>query len=145
LVTKSTLATVALLVLITGCIPLRQGVRIAGPVAPSLLLCDDRYVLVDIDLHRENIVLDQSHITDPSGKRYIVQIEPHQYDIEQRFAALRAEVYPCGADGSRIRRWSNGIWSFHFVVESHGVTQEIDQQWKYWTMHYNPIIHGPPN
>ena len=66
-----------------------------------------------------------------------------------------AESFPRGStereairearDGSRIRRWSNGIWSFHFVVESNGVAQMIDQQLKYWTFYYNPIIHGAPN
>ena len=96
-------------------------------------------------MKREKIDAEQSHIADPNGKRYSIQVEPHQYDIEQKFEALRADVYPCGVDGSRLRRWSNGIWSFHFVVESNGVAQAIDQQWKYWTFYYNPIIHGPPN
>ena len=142
---KPSLTLLALMVLLTGCIPLRQEARVSGPVHPPLLLCDDRYVLVGIDMKREKIVAEQSHIVDPSGKRYTIQVEPHQYDIEQKFEALRADVYPCGADGSRIRRWSNGIWSFHFVVETNGVAQAIDQQWKYWTFYYNPIIHGPPN
>jgi hypothetical protein len=142
---KPHLAILALMVLLTGCIPLRQETQVSGPVHPPLLLCDDRYVLVGIDTKREQIVAAQSHIADPSGKRYTVQVEPHQFDIEQKFEAVRADVYPCSADGSRIRRWSNGVWSFHFVVESNGLAQTIDQQWKYWTFYYNPIIHGPPN
>ena len=142
---KPSLTILAMMVLLTGCIPLRQEARVSGPVHPPLLLCDDRYVLVGIDMNREKIIAEQSHITDPSGKRYTIQVEPHRYDIEQKFEALRADVYLCGADGLRIRRWSNGIWSFHFVVETNGVAQTIDQQLKYWTFYYNPIIHGAPN
>jgi len=128
-----------------GCIPLRQEVQVSGLPNPSVLLCDDRYLLVSVDLKREQIVLEQSHITDPKGTQYSIEVEPHQYDIDQKHAFLRADVYPCESDGSRLRRWSNGIWSFHFVLEMNGVTQVIDQRWKYWTFYYNPIIHGPPN
>ena len=142
---RLSLTVLALLVFLTGCIPLRQETRVTGPVYPSLLLCDDRYVLVGVDMHHEKIIPEESHITDPKGKRYGIQVEPHQYDIEQKYSALRAEVYPCCADGSRLQRWSNGIWSFHFVVETNGVARMIDQRQKYWTFYYNPIIHGPPN
>jgi len=142
---KAPIILLALLVLLTGCIPLRQEVRVSGPDHPFLLLCDDRYVLAGIDMNREKIVVEQSHILAPNGKRYTMQVEPHQYDIEQRFEALRADVYPCGADSSRLRHWSNGVWSFHFFIETNGVPQVVDQKWKYWTFYYNPIIHGPPN
>ena len=142
---KPRVILLALLFVLTGCIPLRQGSRVSGPTHPPLLLCDDRYVLVGINMTREKFVTEQSYITAPTGKRYTIQAEPHQYDINQKFKTLRADVYPCNADGSRLRRWSNGIWAFHFVVETNGVAQTIDQQWKYWTFYYNPIIHGPPN
>lgn len=142
---KVAFVTLALMLLHTGCIPLRQAARVSGPDYPSLLLCDDRYVLVGIDMNHENIVADQSHIADPKGQRYSIQVEPHQYDIERKFAAIRANVYPCDPDGLRLRRWANGTWSFHFVVETNGVTTVVDQQWRYWTFYYNPIVHGPPN
>ena len=136
---------ITLLVLLTGCMPLRQGSCVSGATHPSVLLCDDRYLLVGIDMNRETIFAEQSYIADPSGKRYTIQVEPHQYDIDQRFTAVRADVYPCRSDGSRIRQWSNGVWSFHFLVTSNGVPRAIDQQWKYWNFYYNPLIHGPPN
>ena len=142
---KSCLPILALMVLLTGCFPLRQEARVSGPVHPPLLLCDDRYVLVGVDMNREKIVAEQSHISDSSGKRYTIKVEPHQYDIQQKFAVLRADVYPCNSDGSHLRRWSNGIWSFHFVVETNGVTRVIEQQRRYWTFYYSPIIHGSPN
>ena len=142
---KPQLAILTIALVVTGCIPLRQEARVSGPLHPTLLLCDDRYVLVGIDMNREKILVEQSHIEDPNGNRYSIQVEPHQYDIEQDFAAVRADVYPCDSEGSRPRHWSNGIWSFHFLVLTNGVAQAIDQQWKYWTFHYNPIIHGSAN
>ena len=136
---------VALVGLVTGCIPLRQQVLVSGPAYPPVLLTDDRCLLVGIDVKREQIVAELSRVTDPNGKRYGVQVEPHQFDIDQNSGGVRADVYPSAADGSRLRSWANGVWSFHFVVKSNGVDQVIDQKWKYWTFYYNPLIHGPPN
>ena len=135
----------ALVFVLAGCVPLRQEARVSGPAHPDLLLCDDRYVLVGIDMNYVKIVTAQSYITAPNGKRYSIQALPHQFDIDQKFEGVRADVYPCDSNGSRLRHWSNGVWSFHFVFETNGVSQTIDQQWKYWTFHYNPAIHGPPN
>ena len=142
---KPFLLLLALAVSALGCIPLRQGSRVVGPDYPPVLLVNDQYLLVGTDMHRERIIAEQSYIISPGGKRYGIQVEPHQFDIDQKFEALRADVYACDADGSRLRPWSNGIWGFNFVVETNGMTRTIDQQWKYWTFYYNPIIHGPPN
>src|SRR5437867_575257 len=141
---KAPLAIAAVGALLTGCVPLRQEAQVSGPPHPSVLLCDDRYVLLDLDMHREKILVGQSHIKDPKGRRYSIQVQPHQYDIQQNLAGLRPEVYPCERDGSRLRRWSNGVWSFHFVVETNSETEVIDRQWRYWTFYHNAIIHGPP-
>jgi hypothetical protein len=93
-------------------------------------------------MNREKIIAAQSHISDPSGTRYGIHVEPHQFDVEEKHSTLRAEVYPCTADGSRLRRCSNEIWSFRFVVESNGIAQVYEQKKKYWTLYYNPIIHA---
>ena len=142
---KPRVTLLALMLVLTSCIPLRQEALVSGPAHPPLLVCDDRYVLVGIDMNHEKIVTAQSYITAPTGKRYTIQAEPHQYDIDQKLEALRVDVYPCDSDGSRLRHWSNGIWSFHFIIVTNGVPEVIDQKWKYWTFYYNPIIHGPPN
>jgi hypothetical protein len=142
---KPSLAMLIPMVFRCGCIPLRQEERVSGPVDPALLLCEDRYVLAGIDMHREKIVPEASFITDPKGRRYGMQLEPHQFDIEQKSQALRTEVHPCNAGSSRLRRWSNGVWSFPFVVEGKDGIQVIEKQQRYWTFYYNPIIHGPPN
>lgn len=134
-----------LLVLLAGCLPLKRAELVSGPLFPRMILCDDRYLLIEIDMRTEKILTAQSRIAAPSGKAYSIQVEPHQYDIEQDHQKLRPEVYPCNADGSRIQHWPNGTWSFHFVVETNGIAQAIDQRWKYSTFYYNPIIHGPPN
>ncbi len=131
--------------LVAGCIPTRQEARVSGPSEPSLLLCDDRYVLAEMDLNTEKIVTAQSYVTGPSGHRFAVQVEPHQYDLDQKFKAVRAEIYPCREDGSRLPHWSNGIWAFHLVLESNGVPRVVDEQRKYWTFYYSPVVHGPPN
>ena len=130
---------------LSGCIQLRQESLIKGPDHPDVLLCDDKYVLVGINMKREQIIVDKSHIIGPNGKRYSIQVEPHQFDVEQKYEAIRAAIYPCGDDGSRIRRWMNGIWTFHFAVKEGGIDRVIEQQWEYRTFYYNPIIHGPPN
>ena len=136
-----------LAVILSGCMPLRQEALVKGPSDVHLLLCDDRYFLFQQESPPPDHKIDtqQSYIQSPSGKRYTIQVEPHQFDIQQKYSFVRDEIYPCDTDGKRIRHWSNGIWSFHLVVETNGVPRIIDQQWKYWTFHYNPIIHGPPN
>jgi hypothetical protein len=135
-----------LAIMLSGCMRLRQESLVEGPSDVHLLLCDDRYLLFQEDTPPQDhkIVTQQSYIQSPSGKRYTIQVEPHQFDI-QRYGFVRDEIYPCDTDGKRIRHWSNGIWSYHLVVETNGVPRIIDQQWKYWTFYYCPIIHGPPN
>ncbi len=147
---KTSFTLLPLIVVLAGCLPLRQYELVSGPSHPRVGLDEPNfasidYLLVDIDMKREKILPAQSYILNPKGKRYTIQVQPHQFDIEQKFDVLRAQVNLYDVNGSRVRRWSNGIWSFHFVVETNGVTQAIDQQWKYWTFYYNPIIHGPPN
>jgi hypothetical protein len=133
-------------ILLSGCIPLRQEALVTGPSDVGLTLCDDRYLLFGEEKMRDHkIVTQQSYIQSPSGKRYTIQVEPHQFDIQQKYGFVRDEIYPCGADGKRIWHWSNGVWLVHLVVDTNGELRIIDQQWKYWTFYYNPIIHGPPN
>jgi hypothetical protein len=134
-----------LTILLTGCIPLRQASRVSGPEHPQVLLCDDRFLLVAIDMRRENLVPEQSYIESPRGQRYRIQVEPHQFDIDQQFEAVSAEVYPCDTAGTRLKHWSNGTWSFRFVVETNGVAQTIDQQWKYSSFYYNRIVNVAPD
>ena len=53
---KPCLTLLALVFFLTGCIPLRQYAHVSGPLHPSVGLCDDRYLLVEIDMNREKIV-----------------------------------------------------------------------------------------
>jgi hypothetical protein len=140
---------IGLSIVLSGCIPLRQQALVKGSPDVDLLLCDDRYLLLTIghgDMPNDHkIIIQQSYIQSPKGTRYSIQIEPHQFDIEKKFIYLRDDVYPCDASGSRLRHWSNGIWLVHLVVQTNGELSTFDQQLKFWTFYYNPIIHGPPN
>ena len=140
---------VALASVFSGCIPLRQQTLVQGPSDVDLLLCDDSYLLVQIGLstepNRHKILPGESYIQSPANKRYTIQVFPHPFDIEQKHTNVRDEVYLCEADGSRLKRWSNGIWLVHFVVQTNGESRVIDQQLKFWTFYYSPFIHGPPN
>ncbi|HTY86444.1 MAG TPA: hypothetical protein VMB80_03190 [Candidatus Acidoferrum sp.] len=142
---KPQLMLLVLTALFMGCIPLRQQALVKGPSHPDLMLCNDRFVLTDFDLNRETINTRQSYIESPAGKRYTILVRPHQFDIDEKRGYVSAELYPIAADGSRLQGWRSGVWSFHFVVETNGVPQTIDQNWKYWFFYYSPIIHGPPN
>ena len=139
------------LLLVVGCLPLRQEALVKGPdyqnmsLCNEMALCSGRYLLAGIDMNHEKIVVEKSYIENPSGKRYTFQVEPHQFDIDRKFGFMRADVYHCKANGSRLWHWPNGIWSVHLVMETNGVPRIIDQQWKYWTFYYCHIIHGAPN
>ncbi len=109
------------------------------------MLCDGRYLETDIDLNHETVDTKESYIESPAGTRYTLQVRPHHFDIDQKRSYVSAELYPFAADGSRLDGWRTGIWSFHLVVQTNGVTEVIDQKRKYWFFYYNPIIHGPPN
>lgn len=129
---------------LTGCVPLRDIARVQGPSRPDMMLYD-RCLLAGFDLNRERIDANSSFIESPAGKRYTLDVQPHQFDIEQKRSYVSALLYPVAPDGSRLQGWRNGIWSFHFVVETIGTTQVIDQEWKIYSWLYCPLIYGPPN
>jgi hypothetical protein len=141
---KPPLVLLALLLVLSGCVPLREIALKHGPSRPQMTLYD-RCLLAGFDLNRERIDTNSSFIESPGGKRYTLEVRPHQFDIEQNYPYLSALLYPVGADGSRLQGWRNGLWSFHFVVETNGTTHVIDQKWKYYTWIYCPLIHGWPN
>jgi hypothetical protein len=141
---KPPLTILALMVMVSGCVPLREVSQVEGPAHPEIMLYD-RCLLSGFDLNREKIDTQQSYIKSPAGKRYTIDVQPHQFDIDQKRSYVSALLYPIAADGSQLKGWRNGIWSFHFVVESNGVTQIIDQKWKYYFWLYCPLIYGAPN
>jgi hypothetical protein len=133
-----------LLLALTGCFSIREIAQVQGPSRPDMTLYD-RSLLAGFDLNRERIDTSSSFIESPAGRRYTLEVQPHQFDIEQRRSYVSALLYPVAADGSRLQGWRNGIWSFHFVVETNGTTHVIDQKWKYYSWLYCPLIHGAPN
>ena len=117
-----------LLLALTGCFSVREIARVQGPSHPDMTLYD-RCLLAGFDLKHERVDTSSSYIESPAGKRYTLEVKPHQFDIEQQRSYVSALLYPVAADGSPLQGWRNGIWSFHFVVDTNGVTQVIDQKW----------------
>lgn len=133
-----------LLFILSSCVPLREVSLEKGPAHPEIMLYD-RCLLSGFDLNHEKINTQLSYIESPAGKRYTIGVQPHQFDIEQKRSYVSALLYPIAPDGSPLKNWRNGTWSFHFIVESNGVTHIIDQKWKYYSWLYCPIIYGAPN
>jgi hypothetical protein len=135
--------------LLSGCVSLRQQSLVKGRPDVHLILCNDRYLLLQIgpsDVPNPyKIIATQSYIESPAHERFTIQVIPHQFDLDQKRPYVCDDIYPCDSTGSRLRRWSNGIWAVHLVMQTNGEPSVIDQQLKFWTFHYNPIIHGPPN
>jgi hypothetical protein len=95
---------------------------------------------------RHTIQPEGSYVQSPGGTRYGIEVEPHKYDIEQKFPYVRDDVYLVDANRVRVRKWANGIWKLHFVVVETGEkSSTIEMLIRFWTFHYNPIVHGPPN
>lgn len=131
--------------LLSGCVPLRQWGLTGGPVSPAAVLHEDDSLIVEIDTKKERILTGPSYVISPRGQRYSLEVRPHDYDIEQKSEKVRAVVYLRDSKGERLKRWKNGVWTFHFVLQREGRIRVADQKRKYWTFYYNPIIHGPPN
>ncbi|RYD31772.1 MAG: hypothetical protein EOP86_17170 [Verrucomicrobiaceae bacterium] len=130
---------------LSGCVPLRQEGLAGGSAFPASVLNEDESLVVEIDTKKEKILTGRSYAVSPQGVRYSLQVKPHDYDLERKSEKVRAMVYLCDPKGVRLRKWKNGVWTFHFVLEKEGRIRVADQKRKYWTFYYNPIIHGPPN
>src|SRR6266516_2701712 len=101
---------------LTGCASIREIARVQGPSRPAMTLYD-RCLLAGFDLNHERVDTSSSYIESPAGKRYTLEVQPHQFDIEQKRSYVSALLYPVAADDSPLQGWRNGIWSFDFVVE----------------------------
>lgn len=130
---------------ITGCTVVVHEDLISDSVDPRLMRGTDQFFIVDINLNNEKIIEGSSYIVDPNGKKYSILVKPHQYDIDSKFPQIRANVYPLQDDGGFLSSWINGIWYFHFHIESNGTRRIVEKKKKYWNFYYNFIVHGPPN
>jgi len=144
-------ALIALIVALalSGCIPLRQQETISGGHDSDFLLCDDSFLLAQFNPsnqpNRCKVIPAESYILSPSGKRYNVQVEPHQFDIEQKYTCVRERIYPIDAHGQRLKHWYNGIWIVHVALDAPNQKSILEEKIRFWTFFYNPLIHGPPN
>lgn len=136
---------ILLALLLQGCVPLRQEALVSGPLPPLASLEEDKSLLIDINLRTEKIFTAGSFVMSPGGSRYTVRVKPHDYDLETKSSRIRARVYLYDFHGKQLQRWKNGVWSFHFRVGNERRNRMVDQQWRYWTFYYYPILHGPMN
>jgi hypothetical protein len=133
-----------------GCVPLRQHELLAGRADVTFSLADAGYLEAlqigsgSVPNHNR-ILTEESFIEAPTGERYSIRVKEHEFDVEQKFTYVRVDVYPYRGDGTPMGHWSDGIWSVHLVVDTDASRSVIEQRWKFWTFHYNPIIHGAPN
>lgn len=148
------LALLLALLLLSGCIPLKQyhvtggqqydafsymehegcGLLRIGPAQPHKTI---------------EIVNDESYAIGPRGNRYGVESEPHPYDLREdrdpRLHYVRDRIYLTKESGKRLKSWKNGEWQFTFVMDGPEGRDTREFEMTLGTFHYNPVVHGPPN
>lgn len=134
---------------LSGCMPLRQQKTLKGGSDSDFLLCEDHFLLAQFSPsnqpNTQKVIPEDSYILSPRGERYAVEVEPHQFDIEQKYPCIRERIYPVDVHGQRLHRWSNGIWIVHVALDTPAGRSTLEEQIKFWTFWYNPLVHGPPN
>jgi len=133
-----------LLLMLTGCARVQEISLLKGSVRPKVTLYN-RSLLTNFDLRREKIDTASSYIESPAGVLYKIQTQAHKFDIKQKRDYVSTLVVPVATNGSQLHNWQDGIWTFHFVVESNSTPKIIEQQWKFYHWYYSPLIHGYPN
>ena len=147
-----TLTALLFLYGLQGCIPLPQMKQQPSRV-PFHAVYDlgDKYVLFSIggdEGHRKNyqIIPQRSYVTDPSGTKHPIRIEPHDYDISEHHPFIRDDIYVLRSETvPKPISINDGTWKFVFAWRRSGAVREDEFSFRIWTFYYNPIIHGPPN
>src|SRR5207237_9882336 len=100
---------------LSACMPLRQQKTLKGGSDSDFLLCEDRFLLAQFSpsnqSNTDKVISADSYILSPRGERYSVEVEPHQFDIEQKYPRIRERIYPFNTHGQRLRPWSTSIWT----------------------------------
>ena len=133
--------------LMVGCHSFKTISLESGPSHPAAS-AEFRYVTFRFNLNVEKIDIDKSYAISPGdkrypGQRYKIDVEPNVgtnaiFKQEQ----VDANVYLIKPDGSRLKTIGNGVWLFHFVVETNGTIQSIDQRWRVGSTAPTMILGG---
>ena len=120
--------------LMVGCHSFQTISLESGPSHPTAS-AEFRYITFRFNLNVEKIDADRSYAISPGdkrypGQRYKMEVKPNvaRYGLKQEH--VDADVYFIKPDGSRLKKIDYGVWFFHFVVETNGVIQTIDQRWR---------------
>lgn len=143
----------AILLLLSGCIPLQQAYISGGEGYDDLGQFDQGWGLLMIGPSNRpktvSIVDVESFAIGPRGERYVVESEPHPYDLREdrdsRVLYVRDRIYLVNARGKRLKHLRNGEWQFTFVLNTPEGRDTRNFNMTLWTFFYNPVIHGPPN
>jgi len=145
---KTPTIALALLLLLSGCIPLRQQ-EISGTHSGEYLLVSGNYIMEQFGpsnkIKEKEIIADESFVISPKNERYEVELEPHDYDIARNSPYIRDRIYLLNDHGDRIRSIGNGEWLIYLMLSSKDSKELRDFKAKIWTFYYNPIVDGPPN
>ena len=130
-----------------GCASFQSISLDSGPSYPRGWAVFD-YVVFSFNLNVETIDTVRSYAIAPGDKRhpgqqYRIAVEPNiGTNAIYRPQLLEAKVFMVEANGKRLRKLENGVWSFHFVVERNGLTQTIDQRWRIGSTSPSLILGG---
>ena len=93
----------------------------------------------------KKIIANESYAISPKNKKYRIELQPHDYDISEKFPYIRDRIYLLNDQGSRVRSIGSGTWILFLMLESKVGKEARELKASVWTFFYNPIIHGPPN
>jgi hypothetical protein len=144
---------IAIALVLQGCMSLPQMEKLPSRV-PFHAVYDGRgkkYVLFTIAKDENKpkdyeIVAANSFAIDPKGARHSIRVEPHGFDIEQRYPFVRDDVYVLrSAEKPEPISLRDGTWRFVFKLRRGGAVTTETFSFRLWTFHYTPAIHGAPN
>ena len=93
----------------------------------------------------KEIIANESYAISPKNKKYKIELQPHDYDISEKFPYIRDRIYLLNAQGNRVRSISNGTWTLFLMLDSKDGKEPREFKANIWTFRYNPLVHGPPN
>ncbi len=140
-----------LLLILTGCIPLKQCDNTGGKGYDNFSF-EDGYGLLQIGPSNRKrtitLLTDKSYAISPKGKRYGIHSELDPYDQEKHDSLapyVKDKITLIDSNGKLVRgKLGNGTWYFHFEFLTPKGKESRDFKIRYWMYYYNPIWSGPP-
>lgn len=131
--------------------PLQQADILGGTGYDHLGVYSEDYgSLVQIGPSNEEkkikIIPEESYAQYSDGTKLRVDVEPHEFDVRQGYPYIRDRLWVLDEKGRRKKKIENGDWRFLITfADKDGRKGTREFKASYWTFHYIPVIHGPPN